>query len=78
MKVLGFRLANLWCKTTHPAPMWPVNGRYQCPVCLRSYPVPWETRPATTMAPVLMLPVRTNEARLRASNSAAIAVAASQ
>jgi len=26
----------------HPAPMWPVNGHYQCPVCLRSYPVPWE------------------------------------
>jgi hypothetical protein len=26
----------------HPAPMWPVKGYYQCPVCLRAYPVPWE------------------------------------
>jgi hypothetical protein len=42
MKPLGSRLQTLWCKSMHPAPMWPVHGRYQCPVCLRSYPVAWE------------------------------------
>jgi hypothetical protein len=42
MKSLRFRLGALWCKSMHPAPMWPVHGHYQCPTCLRSYPVPWE------------------------------------
>jgi hypothetical protein len=36
------RLATEWCQLTHPAPMWPVNGHYQCPTCLRTYRVPWE------------------------------------
>jgi len=26
--------------------MWPVNGYYICPACLRTHPVPWEERPA--------------------------------
>ncbi len=42
MKGLWSYLADTWCKLMHPAPMWPVNGRYQCPKCLRSYRVPWE------------------------------------
>jgi hypothetical protein len=73
MKGLGSRVASLWCKSTHPAPMWPVNGRYRCPVCFRSYPVPWEVRPEPAKAPVLMLPVRASEVPLSASNSAAVA-----
>jgi hypothetical protein len=31
-----------WCQLMHPDPMWPVNGHYQCRVCLRKYPVSWE------------------------------------
>jgi len=31
-----------WCQLMHPDPMWPVNGEYQCRVCLRKYPVAWE------------------------------------
>ncbi len=46
MTALGSRLAQLWCKAMHPAPMWPVNGHYYCPACLRTYPVPWERRQA--------------------------------
>ncbi len=42
MKSIRSRVADAWCHVMHPAPMWPVNGYYQCPVCLRSYPVPWE------------------------------------
>jgi|YelNatPaOPRAMG01_1025707.scaffolds.fasta_scaffold15520_4 hypothetical protein len=34
-------LAEGWCHLMHPDPMWPVNGRYRCPVCYRTYPVPW-------------------------------------
>jgi len=34
----------------HPDPMWPVNGEYQCRVCLRKYPVAWE-QPETMPAP---------------------------
>ena len=35
------RMARTWCRLTHPAPMWPVNGHYRCPECLRSFEVPW-------------------------------------
>jgi hypothetical protein len=30
-----------WCKALHPDPMWPVNGRYLCPKCYRTYSIPW-------------------------------------
>ncbi len=33
-----------WCKLMHPDPMWPVNGKYICPTCQRTYPVPWEAK----------------------------------
>lgn len=42
MKALGSRVARFWCQMAHPAPMWPVKGYYQCPTCLRAYPVLWE------------------------------------
>jgi len=78
MTALGTRVANLWCRLMHNDPMWPVNGRYRCSVCLCSHPVPWEKRPAIK-APVVVLPVRQADAPLRASNPAArIAVAASR
>ena len=35
-------LAEFWCKTMHPSPMWPINGHYLCRKCLRKYPVKWE------------------------------------
>ena len=38
-------IADLWCRLTHPAPMWPVNGHYRCRTCRRQYQVPWEVRP---------------------------------
>jgi hypothetical protein len=34
-------LAEGWCHLMHPDPLWPVNGRYRCPACYRTYPVPW-------------------------------------
>lgn len=52
MKALGSRVAKVWCQFAHPAPMWPVKGYYQCPVCLRSYPVPWEHKPCSSRAAV--------------------------
>lgn len=38
------RIARAWCRLMHHAPMRPVRGCYRCPDCLRTYPVPWETR----------------------------------
>jgi hypothetical protein len=35
------RIGELWCRLSHPAPRWPINGHYECPACLRRYPVPW-------------------------------------
>ncbi len=75
VKTLGSRLQTLWCKSMHPAPMWPVKGRYQCPVCLRSYEVPWErSTVACKRAPAQ--PVRNQVATAR-STAAAVAAAAS-
>jgi hypothetical protein len=42
MRELWMKAAGAWCQLMHPAPMWPVNGRYRCPKCLRSFPVAWE------------------------------------
>jgi hypothetical protein len=39
---LGKAIGDSWCQLMHPDPMWPVNGEYQCRVCLRRYPVAWE------------------------------------
>ena len=41
MRTLCKRVSIGWCRTFHPAPCWPIHGRYYCPACLRSYPVPW-------------------------------------
>jgi hypothetical protein len=34
-------LARQWCRVAHKDPMWPVNGQYRCPECLRTFEVPW-------------------------------------
>jgi hypothetical protein len=39
------RIAELWCKKMHNQAMWPMHGKYICPVCLREYPVAWEASP---------------------------------
>lgn len=70
VKALGSRLQTLWCKSVHPAPMWPVKGYYQCPVCLRSYAVPWEHPDRSAILTTAPLNA--------ASRSAAIAAAASR
>jgi hypothetical protein len=41
---LSEQFSRLWCRAFHPQPMWPVNGYYRCPECLRAYPVPWANR----------------------------------
>jgi len=41
IQTLFRRLAEGWCHLMHPDPLWPVNGRYRCPACYRTYPVPW-------------------------------------
>ncbi len=44
------KLGSLWCRYLHTAVMWPIHGHYSCRVCLRRYPVPWEsTRAARAM-----------------------------
>ena len=35
-------LAKIWCKAMHDSPMWPCHGHYECRICGREYPVPWE------------------------------------
>jgi len=69
-------LAEGWCHFMHPDPLWPVKGRYRCPACYRTYPVPWANtgssqedleRSATDntarIARVFPRPFRMNQAR---------------
>jgi hypothetical protein len=41
MKALLSYTVRRWCHVMHPAPRWPIHGQYECPTCLRRYPVPW-------------------------------------
>ena len=52
-----------WCQAMHPDPMWPINGAYQCPKCLRRFAVPWEVTPA---------PAKLEHARLLTASEAAL------
>lgn len=70
MRALGDRVARLWCKSMHPAPMWPVQGHYRCPLCLRSYPVLWERTAAAAR--------HGKEGRVAASSHRAAATAATR
>lgn len=38
------RIASWWCRHFHRSISLPVNGRYHCWVCLRSYTVDWGRR----------------------------------
>jgi len=40
------KIGTLWCELMHSSPMWPIHGQYECGVCGRRYPVPWD--PAAT------------------------------
>ena len=37
------KLGDLWCVWMHTSPMWPIHGHYECGVCGRQYPVPWDS-----------------------------------
>lgn len=45
------QLSLWWCKMMHTKAMWPVHGKYICQVCLREYPVQWESLPAHSEYP---------------------------
>lgn len=34
-------VSRIWCRTMHPAPMWPIHNHYVCPQCQREWPVLW-------------------------------------
>jgi hypothetical protein len=50
MKAFWTSVSNLWCHTMHRSPMWPVNGKYRCPDCMREFSVPWEEHKAEPAA----------------------------
>jgi hypothetical protein len=47
------KVQEAWCRLMHPDPMWPVNGFYRCPACLREYPVCWEEHSHNSQAPAV-------------------------
>ncbi|MGO9257802.1 MAG: hypothetical protein ACLQU1_16040 [Bryobacteraceae bacterium] len=51
------RLAALWCRLTHDAPMWPIHGAYRCRICSQIYRVPWAGGQALE-PPTLAIPPR--------------------
>ena len=50
------RLGMRWCRLMHSAPMWPVNGHYQCRSCGRSYDVPWAGERTAQPVPIWIRP----------------------
>ena len=40
-----------WCRHFHKKVLRPVHGKYACVTCLRLWPVPWEDRQGTQVAP---------------------------
>ena len=42
MQATQERIADLWCKWMHTAPMWPAHGQYECRICGRHHRVCWE------------------------------------
>lgn len=54
MQARQTRIADLWCRVMHTAPMWPSHGQYECRTCGRRYRVCWEQpSPATPRAMLL-------------------------
>ena len=45
MKRLLDRIGEWWCIHMHRSAMWPIRGQYRCAVCLREYPVVFESWP---------------------------------
>ncbi len=41
----------VWCRSMHPAPMWPIHNHYVCPQCQRQWPVRWLEQRETLEAP---------------------------
>ena len=46
MKQFVELIRQFWCINMHSGVMWPYRGHYQCRVCLREYPVPFEAAAA--------------------------------
>ncbi len=65
-----------WCYYLHPAPMWPVNGTYQCPRCQRRFPVPWEEKEPLRIASAAAAaaPVKLLEGRIEKMQAGAVQV----
>jgi hypothetical protein len=59
MKPTQARIADLWCRLMHTAPMWPSHGRYECRTCGRHHRVCWE-QPPPAEPRVLAMPFETH------------------
>ena len=41
-----------WCRHFHDRLLRPVHGQYRCAICLRTWPVPWESRTVERVATI--------------------------
>jgi hypothetical protein len=55
MKPTQARIADLWCRLMHTAPMWPLHGQYECRTCGLRHRVCWE-QPQPSESQVTVLP----------------------
>ena len=55
MKPAQAKIADLWCRLMHTAPMWPSHGKYECRTCGLRHRVCWE-QPPPAEARLMALP----------------------
>jgi hypothetical protein len=74
MKPAQAKIADLWCRLMHTAPMWPSHGQYECWTCGRRRRVCWEA-PAPLAPRLVRL---TFEAQNQRAKMAVVTVIADQ
>lgn len=61
------KVGDVWCELMHDDITWPVDGHYNCKICLREYPVQWNG-PEAAQAPV-SVPVSVPARRIHSTAS---------
>ena len=63
------KVGDVWCELMHDDITWPVDGHYNCKICLREYPVQWNGSEAAQAQAPVSVPVSVAPRRIRSTAS---------